>query len=342
MNTDDLRDALAQEAEQIPAVTIDLADGVDRSVRRQRRTRALLVVPPVLCAAAVLGAVVLVPRQAPDAVSTEAASGGGSGATTPGSSAPTAAPPAGGDCGTISVSIIGGTADVSSQAARCFVTAFNAGVPASLTVTTTGTGGHALTEQVHANDHVLTVDVSGSVTFDLASMVGLPTSSASGPVKDCGSVTISGSTVSGHASGTAKAGAPGSGSASGSVEHERGSAASAASSAADTADAASELAKFGPAANCVVEAFIAGTPAHLEVAVDGSGGGTIKGSVDLAGHVVTVALAGTVTETVPAGTIVPEQLLSHLPSGQIPIPSISQLLQGKFPGTPPTTAPGHK
>jgi len=334
MNTDDLRDALSRDAQDQPETSPGFATGVERHIRRQRVNAALIAAPFVV--AVVLAAAVIGMRGSPDA--TIATAGSVTGTAAPGTTStrlstttsdkvlptattagpsttvdttqsPTTAAPgapsattglptttaagAGGACGTVNL-----TADPNAAfdtaPFTCFLKALKAGVPADLVVHVMAPQGGAFTDHLSTGtDHVLTVSVDGNLSMKLPSFslggAGGPASGATAGSSggDCGTVSITAA-----------------------------------------ANGSTDLSKqIDPKAmRCVVAAFMTGSPASLQLVVNGQLGGAITTSIQIgADHQLTVTANGTIKVQLPAEVNVPEDLLNSIPPGNITMNQIPGL-----------------
>jgi hypothetical protein len=330
MNTEDLRDALARDAQDQPPAAPGFTAGVERRIRRQRINAALIATPflvVVLLAAAVLGT-----RGSRDATIATADSATGTSVPTsvttaqpvtttttapvtttaaptsvatteaPTTTAPapttTAAPPttaavAGGACGTVTLAA-DPNASFDTAPFTCFLKALKAGVPADLVVRVTTPQGGSFTDHLSTGaDHVLTATVDGSMTMKL------PSFSLGG------------------------GGGPASGSSAGSAGGDCGTV-----SITPTTNGSTDLSKQidQKAMQCVVAAFMTGSPASLQFVVNGQLGGAITTSIELgADHQVTVTSNGTIKVQLPAEINVPEDLLNSIPPGNMTLSQIPGL-----------------
>jgi hypothetical protein len=317
MNTDDLRDTLADDVRRQPPVTPAFEAGVQRRVRRRRLQTAAVLTP--LVALVVVGAALARPTTSPDATlatadATATASAPGSSvvpgtvpvtsvapttsaapatsvvpapdapkADDPAVPAPTTtstvpAPVAGGDCGTVTMTgAPGATPGPDTAPFTCFIRAFNADVAASLSVVGSSPGNGALTSRITTAPGHVM-----TVATDGTMSIKLPAFPHSGQ----------GGVVAGDET-------PGSGDC-GTITLSTG-----AKPALDSA-----------VTRCIVSAFMHGTAAQLTVIVNGDLGGAITTSVTLAAdHTVTVTSNGTIRVQAPAGLTVPEDVLRAIPAG---------------------------
>ncbi len=332
MNTEDLRDALARDARDQPPTAPDFAAGVERRIRRQRVNAALIATPflvVVLLAAAVLGT-----RGSREATIATADSATGTSVPTsvtttePKVTTTTAAPTttvaptsvattevpatalaptttaapattttttavAGGACGTVTLAA-DPNASFDTAPFTCFLKALKAGVPADLVVRVTTPQGGSFTDHLSTGaDHVLTATVDGHLTmklpsFSLGSGGGPASGSSAGSAGgDCGTITVT-----------------------------------------PTANGSTDLSKQidQKAMQCVVAAFMTGSPASLQFVVNGQLGGAITTSIELgADHQVTVTSSGTIKVQLPAEVNVPEDLLNSIPPGNMTLNQIPGL-----------------
>jgi hypothetical protein len=325
MNTDDLRDALGNEALRQPPVSPDFRSGVDRRVRRQRARAALAVGPAVVLL--VLAAVVLVPRASNDTtLSTADGSTGTSAAPapteapnttenagTPSTSIGGGAPAASVDCGTVTIEMVP-SAEVPTDPFTCFFKAVNNDGAAALTIVTTSAEGGSITEHLtSAPGHVVTVAGSGSITAKLPALnfgggADNPFPGSAAPSSgDCGTITFPVpdlSTISPDRQGMpGSSGMPGKGGWSTSPDMK--------------------------AMSCLVGALTSGGEAHLTINVQDTEGGTMTVSVAIgADHTLTLSLDGSLTVQLPADLKVPEDMLNAIPPGTL---GMGQLVPGMGP-----------
>jgi hypothetical protein len=316
MNSDDLRNALGNEAAQQPPVSTDLRAGVDRRVRRQRLRAVALVAPAI--AFVLVAAVLLAPRGSNDTtLATADGNNGTSVATTttvpaiedPGTpttvatGVPSPTDPTSVDCGTVNVGMTM-TDAIETDRFDCFFKGFNGDGTTYLTVVMAGPGGGAITEKLtSAPGHTLTVAGSGSMTAQLPALNfggggsdnPFPGAATGG---DCGTIHVpvpaTWTVSSADPSSPPPSGFPGM-----------------------------------KAMSCLLGAITGGGEGQvvLEVGDESSGIMTVTISIG-ADHVLTMSVDGQITMHLPADLTVPEDLLNNIPPGAL---GMGQMVPGMGP-----------
>jgi DNA-directed RNA polymerase specialized sigma24 family protein len=286
-NADELRQALAGEAERQPPLLPGFPAGVDRH-RHPTPARLALLALPLVVLAVLIGVVVLVTglRDNQTVATTDRAAGPAATSSTVRAAGP-GDRPSGGACGTVTVEAQH-LATHDTEPLDCFVRAVDGGQPADVTVVLSGPDGGSITERLTARPgRVVMANADGSIRASLPSVSlgggsrgggggGVVPSQSDDEVVACDTVTV----TAGERPATGRP---------------------------------SPLAKV---AQCLLPTLTGAGSAHVTVAINGNAGGSMAATIDLGSdHKLTLALTGALTMNWPAGVTSADQVLGIIPTG---------------------------